>query len=57
MLALYVTNFGPFDERRARHWLLAHHLLQRCGWSLSELNGWLLESSSGASAPTQPVVA
>jgi hypothetical protein len=24
MLALYVVNFGPFDERRAMHWLLAN---------------------------------
>lgn len=48
MLALYVVNFGPFDERRAMHWLLARHLLQRCGWSVSELNGWLLEASGVA---------
>jgi len=45
MLALYVVNFGPFDERRAMHWLLARHLLQRCGWSLSDLNSWLSEAS------------
>ena len=24
MLALYVVNSGPFDERRAMHWLLAN---------------------------------
>ena len=57
MLALYVANFGPFDERCARHWLLAHHLLQRCGWSLSDLNGWLLESSSSAIAPAHQAIA
>ena len=49
MLALYVANFGPFDERRARHWLLARHLLERSGWSLSDLNHWLLEPSATVS--------
>ena len=44
MLALYVANFGPFEESRAGHWLLARHLLQRCGWSLSDLNDWLLKA-------------
>lgn len=48
MLGLYVANFGPFDERRAMHWLLARHLLQICGWSVSELNRWLLEPSAVA---------
>lgn len=41
MLALYVANFGPFDSPRARHWLLAQHLLDRQGWSVDELNDWL----------------
>ena len=44
MLALYVTNFGPFDEQRAEHWLLAQYLLQQCGWSLSKINEWLLDT-------------
>jgi hypothetical protein len=51
MLALYVANFGPFDEGRGTHWLLARHLLQRCGWSVSELNGWLSEAGSLARRP------
>jgi hypothetical protein len=55
MLALYVANFGPFDERRAMHWLLACHLLQRCGWSLSDLNGWLSEPSGAVVPPPLPV--
>ena len=42
MLALYVANFGPFDERRAMHWLLARHLLQRLNWSVADLNEWLV---------------
>ena len=50
MLALYVTNFGPFDERRARHWLLARHLMERCGWSVSELNDWLSQPADPVSA-------
>lgn len=41
MLALYVANFGPFDEQRAMHWLLARHLLQRGGWTVQMLNEWL----------------
>jgi hypothetical protein len=42
MLALYVVNFGPFEEARARHWLLAHHLLEHGGWSIAMLNDWLI---------------
>lgn len=45
MLALYVVNFGPFDERRARHWLLASHLMQCHGWTVCELNAWLSDTS------------
>src|SRR6185503_6973502 len=52
MLALYVVNFGPFDERRAMHWLLARHLLKRCGWSLSDLNCWLLEPGGAVVPPS-----
>jgi hypothetical protein len=48
MLALYVANFGPFDERRAMHWLLARHLLEGRGWSVSDLNGWLSQSGGAA---------
>jgi hypothetical protein len=56
MLALYVANFGPFNERRATYWLLARHLLERRGWSLSELNGWLAESR-GVAQPRPASVA
>jgi len=41
MLALYVANFGPFEAPRARHWLLARHLIETRGWSLEEMNDWL----------------
>lgn len=50
MLALYVANFGPFDEARARHWLLASHLQQRLGWSVGMLNDWLLAAQPVANA-------
>lgn len=50
MLALYVTNFGPFEAQRSRHWLLASHLQQHCGWSLSMLNDWLLADSRSVEA-------
>jgi hypothetical protein len=56
MLALYVVNFGPFDERRAMHWLLARHLLERCKWSVSELNSWLLEPTGVALPAATPLV-
>jgi hypothetical protein len=42
MLALYVANFGPFEAGRAKYWLLASHLMERCGWSVEQLNEWLL---------------
>jgi hypothetical protein len=42
MLALYVANFGPFEAGRTKYWLLANHLLERRGWSVQQLNEWLL---------------
>jgi hypothetical protein len=42
MLALYVANFGPFEASRTKYWLLASHLVERRGWSVGELNDWLL---------------
>lgn len=48
MLALYAANFGPFDAARAQHWLLARHLLQRCGWTVAMLNDWLLGDAHDA---------
>jgi hypothetical protein len=51
MLALYVRNFGPFEPERVRHWLLAAHLVQRCGWTVGSLNDWLQSSPSSALAP------
>ena len=44
MLALYVANFGPFEASRTKYWLLASHLLERRGWSVEQLNDWLLLS-------------
>ena len=41
MLALYVGNFGPFEPGRAKYWLFATHLVQRCGWTTQQLNDWL----------------
>ncbi len=48
MLALYVTNFGPFEAQRARYWLLASYLQEQCGWSLNMLNEWLLADQRSA---------
>ncbi len=55
MLALYGANFGPFDERRAAHWLFARHLVQRCGWAVSTLNEWLLSEPSVPHALHRPL--
>lgn len=38
MLATYVANFGPFEENRVKYWLLASHLVEKCGWSVQQLN-------------------
>ena len=46
MLALYVANFGPFEASRTKYWLLASHLVERCGWSVEQLNDWLLSPAS-----------
>jgi hypothetical protein len=42
MLALYAANFGGFDSGRTKYWLLANHLVHRRGWSVAQLNDWLL---------------
>lgn len=47
MLATYFANYGPFEESRAKYWLLASHLIERHGWSVEQLNDWLA-SGSGA---------
>lgn len=54
MLALYVANFGPLDERRATHWLLARHLLLRQNWSIADLNQWLLSDGWSATTSASP---
>lgn len=46
MLALYTANFGGFDESATRHWLLAHHLMARWGWTTQQLNDWLRADES-----------
>jgi len=48
MLALYAANFGGFDCGRTKYWLLANHLVHRRGWSVAQLNDWLLSPISGA---------
>ena len=46
MLALYVQNFGPFTADRTRYWRYASHLTERCGWSVEDLNEWLLSTTA-----------
>jgi hypothetical protein len=41
MLATYVANYGPFEESRVKYWLLASHLVEKCGWEIQQLNEWL----------------
>lgn len=62
MLALYVANFGPFDERSAGHWRLVQHMISRWGWTLAQINDWLLAGGTGAArdlaaGPGDPVAA
>jgi hypothetical protein len=41
VLGNYVLNYGQFEADRVRYWLLAHHLVTACGWSVERLNAWL----------------
>src|SRR5262249_27319305 len=41
MLAIYVANYGPFEESRVKYWLLASYLIEKCGWRIQQLNEWL----------------
>jgi hypothetical protein len=41
MLCSYVLNYGPFKSSRVKYWLLAAHLVDKCGWSVRKLNRWL----------------
>jgi hypothetical protein len=41
MLATYVANYGPIEKSRVKYWLLASHLVEKCGWDVQELNDWL----------------
>lgn len=42
ILATYVLNYGPFEERRARYWPFAAQLMDSLSWSIEQLNDWLL---------------
>lgn len=57
MLALYVANFGAFEEERISHWLLARHLVNKCGWSVAQLNEWLGVGESNQHEDTPAMVA
>jgi hypothetical protein len=46
MLATYVANYGPFEEGRVKYWLLASHLIEKCGWKIQQLNEWLAPSAT-----------
>jgi hypothetical protein len=41
MLSTYVLNYGTFKKDRVKYWLLATHLVEKCGWSVRQLNRWL----------------
>jgi hypothetical protein len=49
MLGNYVLNYGPFEDDRVKYWLLADHLVSKCGMTTDQLNKWLM---SGAAATT-----
>lgn len=46
MLSAYVLNYGPFRKDRVKYWLLADYLIQRCGWTVRQLNGWLASAQN-----------
>lgn len=48
MLALYVEHFGPFAPDRVRYWRYASHLTDRFGWSVGDLNAWLVPEADAA---------
>jgi hypothetical protein len=50
MLATYVANYGPFEERRVKYWLLAAYLVEKRGWNILQLNDWLTSGSRASSA-------
>jgi hypothetical protein len=52
MLAIYVENYGPFMKDRTKYWLLADHLCSKRGWSVEELNEWLMSCRPSALATT-----
>ena len=41
MLSSYVFNYGRFRKDRVRYWVLASYLVEKCGWSVRQLNDWL----------------
>jgi hypothetical protein len=43
MLGSYVLNYGPFEKGRVQYWLLADRLVNQCGWSIDQLNDWLID--------------
>ena len=44
MLGTYVLNYGPFEPDRIKYWVFAAHLVDACGWSVQQLNDWLLSA-------------
>jgi hypothetical protein len=45
MLATYVLNYGPFQKDRIKYWRLAAYIVDKSGWSVRQLNGWLASSA------------
>ena len=50
MLAIYVLNYGPLQADRVRYWTFAMHLVDNVGWSLDQLNGWIVTGLGGVLA-------
>jgi hypothetical protein len=49
ILSSYVLNYGPFEARRVKYWLLAAHLVSELGWDVERLNAWLNRSPGRSS--------
>jgi hypothetical protein len=45
MLCSYVLNYGPFETDRVKYWVLAAYLIEKCRWTIGQLNDWLLSAA------------
>jgi hypothetical protein len=56
VLCSYVLNYGRFEKDRVKYWVFADYLVEKCGWTVDQLNAWLLSAATSQTfrAPAQP---